>query len=170
VAAGPYAIDIAQGSVTSLANYALTFNSTGMLTVNPAPIVVTANGGSSTYGSSPSSPGLSASGLRNGQAVGVLSGLSNSFGINASTAPVRFTLTVSGALNNPNYVVAGINPGSWVVAGQPLVELDWPSQVIMTAHSVTRLCSSGETPRLAESVDFPTMAATNLELDSLCVQ
>ena len=46
-----------------------------MYVANPAEITVTALGGTSTYGSSPSNPGLSASGLQNGQDASVLAGL-----------------------------------------------------------------------------------------------
>ena len=41
VTGGPYVINISQGSVTSPANYALSFQSTGLLTVNPAPLTIT---------------------------------------------------------------------------------------------------------------------------------
>jgi filamentous hemagglutinin family protein len=114
VAGGPYAMSISQSTVTALTGYALSFQSSGTLTVNPAPITVTALGGSSTYGTSPANPGLSATGLQNGQTVSVLSGLSNSFGISSTTGVGSYTLNVAGALTNSNYTLAGTNIGTWV--------------------------------------------------------
>jgi filamentous hemagglutinin family protein len=114
VAGSPYAITASGASGSGLANYAISYVS-GALIVNPASITVTALGGSSTYGSSPSNPGLSATGLQNGQGVGVLTGLSNSFGINSTTNAGGTTLNVAGVLSNANYTVTGTNTGSWTV-------------------------------------------------------
>jgi hypothetical protein len=114
VAGGPYAITASAALGTGLSNYIIGYAG-GLLTVNPAPVTVTALGGNSTYGSSPSNPGLSATGLQNGQSVNVLTGLSNSFGItNMSNAGI-YTLGVTGSLSNTNYVVAGTNNGTWTV-------------------------------------------------------
>jgi hypothetical protein len=46
------------------------------LTINPASITVTAQSGTSTYGGSPANPGLTATGLQNGEGLDVLTGLS----------------------------------------------------------------------------------------------
>ena len=120
VAGSPYAMTIAQGSVAATSGYALAFNSSGTLTVNPAPVTVTALGGTSTYGSSPANPGLSATGLQNGQNVSVLTGLSNSFGITNSTNAGSYTLSVIGTLTNGNYTLAGTNTGGWTVNPAPV--------------------------------------------------
>ena len=86
VAGGPYAITATSALGNGLSNYTIGY-ANGLLTVNPSWITVTALGGSSTYGSSPSNPELSATGLQNGQSASVLTGLSNSFGVtNASDA------------------------------------------------------------------------------------
>ncbi len=77
-------------------------------------------GGSSTYGGSPANPGLSATGLQNGQNVGVLSGLSNSFGIGSASNAGDYTLSVAGSLTNTNYVVTGTNTGTWTVNPAPV--------------------------------------------------
>jgi len=50
VSGGPYAITVAQGSLAALNGYALSFQSTGSLTVNPATLTVTASNQSKTYG------------------------------------------------------------------------------------------------------------------------
>src|ERR1700693_5168215 len=92
----------------------------GSWTVNAAPVTVTASGGASTYGGSPSNPGLSATGLQNGQGVGVLTGLSNSFGIGNLTNAGTYALNVAGANTNTNYTVTSTVPGSWTVNAAPV--------------------------------------------------
>jgi filamentous hemagglutinin family protein len=114
VAGGPYAITASSALGTGLSNYTIGY-ATGLLTVNPALISVTALGGSSTYGASPVNPGLAATGLQNGQNVSVLGGLSNSFGISNASNAGTYALSVAGSLTNTNYVVASTNSGTWTV-------------------------------------------------------
>jgi hypothetical protein len=45
----------------------------------------------------------------------VLSGLSNSFGIDATANASTYTLSVAGTLTNGNYTVTGTTDGSWTV-------------------------------------------------------
>ncbi len=71
--------------------------------------------GSSTYGASPANPGLSATGLQNGQNASVLTGLSNSFGIGSASNAGDYTLSVAGLLTNTNYTVTSTNTGTWTV-------------------------------------------------------
>jgi len=107
------------GTLTN-ANYTVASTNTGSWTVNPAPVTVTALGGSSTYGSSPANPGLSATGLQNGQNVSALTGLSNSFGIIGTSNAGSYVLSVIGTLTNTNYTVAGTNTGNWTVNPAPV--------------------------------------------------
>lgn len=81
-------------------------------------------GGTSVFGSSPTNPGLSATGLQNGENVSVLTGLSNSFGITSTSnvAGGSYTLSVVGVLSNPNYTVTARIPGSWIVTPSPSVD------------------------------------------------
>ena len=169
VAGGPYAILPSSAVGTALSNYTINYL-TGSLTIDPAPVVVSAISGSSTEGNSPANPGLSAIGLQNGQGIGVLSGLSNSFGINSASAPGTYTLIVGGTLNNPNYVVTSTASGDWVVVPLKAVLRDWPSQTFMSARTTSYLCASDETPRLAESVEFPNVTVTEQRLDLLCIR
>ncbi len=111
--AGSYTLDVA-GTLTN-SNYTVTSTTNGSWTVNPAPVSVTALGGSSTYGSSPANPGLSATGLQNGQSVSALTGLSNSFGISNASNAGSYTLDVAGTLTNSNYTVTSTTNGSWTV-------------------------------------------------------
>jgi filamentous hemagglutinin family protein len=114
VAGGPYAITATSALGTGLSNYIIGY-ANGLLTVNPASISVTALGGTSTYGASPANPGLSATGLQNGQNVSVLSGLSNSFGVGNASNAGTYTLSVAGSLTNTNYILASTNNGTWTV-------------------------------------------------------
>lgn len=86
------------------------------LTIMPRPIVVSANGGSSTAGEgSPLDPGLRADNLAPGEDESVLAGLRNSFGLDAGSAPGLYVLTVEGELASGNYLVVQRNPGLWVI-------------------------------------------------------
>ncbi|SFJ69537.1 hypothetical protein SAMN05216304_1121, partial [Bosea sp. OK403] len=122
VSAGAQALNLAGLSVSN-SNYTVTGGS-GTVQINPAAIIVTAMGGTSVYGSQPANPGLSATGLQNGENVGVLTGLSNSFGITSSSsvADSPYMLTVVGVLSNPNYTVTTRIAGIWTVTAAPSVE------------------------------------------------
>ena len=78
-------------------------------------MTVTALGGTSIFGAGPANPGLSATGLQNGQNVSALTGLSNSFGITGSSNAGGYTLSVAGSNTNGNYIVTGTNAGQWTV-------------------------------------------------------
>jgi filamentous hemagglutinin family protein len=115
VLGSPYTLSVI-GTLTN-GNYFVTARNTGTWTVTPAPVTVTAVSGSSVFGSSPANPGLSATGLQNGESVAVLTGLSNSFGITSTSSPGNspYTLLVTGTMTNPNYTVAGRIDGIWTV-------------------------------------------------------
>ena len=114
VAGGPYAITPSAAVGSGLSNYTIGYIN-GQLTVNPAPIDVTAVGGNSAYGSSPSNPGLSATGLQNSDNVGALTGLSNSFGITNTTNAGSYLMNVVGSLTNSNYIVNNLIGQTWSV-------------------------------------------------------
>ena len=111
VNAGRYTITASGHGAT---NYDIAYVN-GTLTVDKAPITVTATSGRSTYGDAPSNPGFTATGLVSGQDVSVLTGLANSFGIDRTTDADKYTLTVTGDLAEGNYRVIERNVGSWVV-------------------------------------------------------
>ncbi len=115
---------------TGLSNYAISYvTGTKDLTVNPASIMVTANSGTSLYGTTPVDPGLSATGLQNGETVAALTGLSNSFGVTAASdvGSGPYTLSVAGALSNPNYTVTQRITGTWIVTPAPLTYVAAPA-------------------------------------------
>src|SRR5690606_35883683 len=112
----PYAITAsnASGGTFDANNYTISY-SNGNLIVSKKDISVTATGGSSTYGDSPLNPNFTASGLVNGETASVLTGLSNSFGINNTTNAGNHTLTVAGTLTNGNYNITQHKDGTWGV-------------------------------------------------------
>jgi hypothetical protein len=116
--AGSYTLSVI-GTLTN-SNYTVAGTNNGSWTVNPAPVTVTALGGSSTYGASPANPGLSATGLQNGQSASALTGLSNSFGITNTSNAGSYVLSVVGTLTNGNYTLAGTSNGSWTVNPTPV--------------------------------------------------
>jgi hypothetical protein len=71
-----YGINISQGTLSANGNYAFAFNSTGVLTVNPAGLTITANNATQTYNNVPYSGGngVTYSGFVNGETASVLSG------------------------------------------------------------------------------------------------
>ncbi|TFZ54812.1 filamentous hemagglutinin N-terminal domain-containing protein [Methylorubrum sp. Q1] len=115
------------GGNGATANYRLP--ATATLSIAPAPVIVTARSGSSTYGDTPADPGLSASGLVGGEGVGVLTGLSSGFGLDAASAAGRYTLAVAGTLTNRNYRIDRIEPGTFTVD---------PRALTVTADAQTR--------------------------------
>ena len=112
--AGSYMMTVA-GALTN-SNYVVSNMISQTWSVNPAPIAVTALGGNSTYGTSPANPGLTATGLQNGETVSVLTGLRNSFGIDSTTIPGTYKMNVAGSLTNPNYVVTSTKTNDWSVS------------------------------------------------------
>ncbi|WP_244472830.1 MBG domain-containing protein, partial [Methylobacterium sp. Leaf104] len=108
---------------------------TGTLTITPATVTVTAQGGRSVYGDTPVGPGLSATGLAGGQDVGVLTGLSSSFGLDGRSAAGSYTLTVTGRLGNGNYRLGAIEAGTYTIDRRP------PT---VTADALTRVYGAAD--------------------------
>jgi len=132
--AGSYTLDVA-GTLTN-SNYTIAGINTGSWTVNPASVTVTALGGSSAYGTSPSNPGLSATGLQNGQSVSVLTGLRNSFGISNTSSAGNYTLEVVGTLTNPNYTVVSASNGNWIVGAATVLRGSMPDRTSSSSHYI----------------------------------
>ncbi len=93
----------------------------GTYTIDPKDITVTALGGSSTFGESPTNPGFTADGLVNSETVSVLAGLSNDFNITSTTPGGTYTLNVTGTLTNTNYNITQRNTDTWKVNQVPVV-------------------------------------------------
>ena len=132
--AGSYTLAVT-GTLTN-GNYNVTTRNDGTWVVSPKDIVVTATGGTSTYGDSPTNPGFTATGLVNSQDVSVLTGLANNFAITNTTNAGGYTLAVTGTLTNGNYNVITSNTGSWTVS---------PKDITVTANGGTSIYGAGGT-------------------------
>ena len=138
--AGSYTLSV-NGAANSNPNYQIVRHN-GTWMVDPAQLTVTATGGSSIYGQSPTNSGLTVAGLRNGDA---LSGLSNSFGITNLSNAGSYTLSVNGTFNNPNYQLTR-QTGAWTIS---------PADVIVTA--------TGGSSIYGQSPTNPGFTATGLQ-------
>jgi autotransporter-associated beta strand protein len=115
---GNYTIIVSQGTLSATNGYTFAFNSTGLLTVNPQALTITANSATQTYSNVPYSGGngVTYSGFVNGENSSVLSGTINYGGNSQSAVNVgSYTITPSGQTSSNyaiNYVDAAltINP------------------------------------------------------------
>ena len=133
VAGGPYTIiaSNATGGTFSAGNYNITY-ADGSLTVNPAPLTVTASNASKTYGQTPVLTGFTSSGLQNGETIGSVTETSAGTAANASVAGGPYAITASnatgGTFDAANYRINYAN-GSLSVTPAPLT---------ITANSYTK--------------------------------
>ncbi len=139
VAGSPYAI-IASGAVGSgLSNYTITYDS-GSLTVTPAPLTITADNETKTYGQTETLTGtdFTTSGLVNSDSVSSVSLSSTGTAGTAAVAGSPYAIIASGAVGSglSNYTISYVN-GSLTVTPAPLT---------ITADSMTK--STGSTPHV----------------------
>ncbi|HEV2613400.1 MAG TPA: MBG domain-containing protein, partial [Gammaproteobacteria bacterium] len=146
VAGSPYLIIPSAAMGTGLVNYTITY-SNGLLTVNPAALIITANNQSKTSGQTSTFTGteFTASGLQNGESIGRVT--LNSLGA-PSTASVAgspyliITSAATGGTFNPgNYAITYSNKGLLTIA--PLV-------------------STGDTGRIPNVMTMPLMSSSKL--------
>jgi hypothetical protein len=97
--------------------------------ISPKAITVTVKIGSSTYGDNPANPKFTATGLVEGETVDLLTGLSNSFAINATTPSGIYPLYVIGTLTNSNYFINERHDAYWLVYSKPIT---------ITANNITK--------------------------------
>jgi hypothetical protein len=128
--AGNYAIIVSQGTLSATNGYTFAFNSTGLLTVNPQALTITANSATQTYdgGAFSGGNGITYSGFVNGQNASVLSGtiayVGNSQGaVNAGT----YTIIPSNQTSS-NYAINYVD-ATLTINPQPLA---------ITANNVTQ--------------------------------
>ncbi|BAF87919.1 putative large exoprotein [Azorhizobium caulinodans ORS 571] len=94
---GTYAVALSGGSGTSWGGRLTRFVSSGSVTVIPATLTVTANGGSMVYGYAAPALGYTASGWRNGQGDSLLSGVSvTTNATSTSNVGTSYTSSASG--------------------------------------------------------------------------
>ena len=113
VTGSPYVITAATGTLTSLDNYALSYDSSGTLTVTAAAATVTANAQSRAYGAANPTLTYVATGLVNSDT------LSGALATTATaTSPVLgspYAIT-QGTLGNPNYAITYVGANLTVTA------------------------------------------------------
>ncbi len=108
-----YAIDVTP--VTASTGYTLTKNSTGLLTVNPAALTVTANNQTKTYGQTFNFAGteFTSSGLQNGETIGsatlASSGAVNTANVVGSPYAITGSNATGGTFNAGNYTITYVN-------------------------------------------------------------
>jgi len=144
VAGSTYPIVITPGSATGTnfnqANYVITYQP-GALTVTPAPLTVTANDVTKTYGETPTLSGFRTTPLVNGETVGSVTETSPGTVATAPVAGSPYAITPSGATGGTfvptNYTIGYVN-GALTVTPAPLT---------VTANDVTK--TYGETPTLS---------------------
>ena len=108
VTGSPYVINVAAGTLAATSGYALAYNSTGTLTVNPAALTITANNQSMTYGGTMPTLTASYSGFVNGDTNASLTTaptVSSATPATANAGTYNGTLTASGAVDN-NYTIS----------------------------------------------------------------
>lgn len=110
---GSYAISVAP--ITATTGYTLTKNSTGLLTVNPATLTVTASNQTKTYGQTFNFAGteFTSSGLQNGETIGsatlTSAGAVNTANVAGSPYAVSASAATGGTFNATNYNINYIN-------------------------------------------------------------
>jgi hypothetical protein len=111
VAGSPYAItpSEASGGNFTPSNYTIAYNN-GVLTVTPAPLTVTANDATKTYGQSPTLTGFTTTPLQNGETVGSVTetspGLANSAPVAGSPYAITPSDATGGTFIPANYTIA----------------------------------------------------------------
>jgi hypothetical protein len=127
---GNYAIIVSQGTLSATNGYTFAFNSTGLLTVNPQALTITANSATQTYSNVPYSGGngVTYTGFVNGENSSVLSG-TIAYGGNAPGAVNvgAYTIIPSGQ-SSSNYAINYVN-ATLTINPQPLT---------ITANNVTQ--------------------------------
>ena len=163
MAGGPYAIVVtdAAGGAFSASNYVVTYVN-GALAVTAAPLTVTANSASKTYGQTASfAPGaFTSSGLQNSDAIDSVTQTSTGAVATASVAGGPYAIVATdaagGAFSASNYLTTYVD-GALTVARAPLT---------VTSHDVSKLY--GETLTL-NGTAFSSSGLQNGET-SVCIQ
>ncbi len=154
---GAYAItpSSASGGTFTAGNYSITY-ANGALTVSPAPLTVTANSASKTYGQTLTLTGteFTSSGLQNSETIGSVTETSAGTAATASIAGSPYTITPSnasgGTFTAGNYSITYAN-GALTVHPAPLT---------VTANNASK--TYGQTPTLT-GTEFTSSGLQNSE-------
>ncbi len=128
-------------SGASAVNYNISY-APGTLTINQAPLTITANSLNKTYGSANPTLTASYSGLMNGESSGVVSGLSLGTTATSSTGVGGYAITASGA-SAANYSIS-YAPGTLTIDKAPLaITADNQSKIYGSANPTLTASYSG---------------------------
>src|SRR5204863_31789 len=134
VTGSPYTIAIGSAIGSGLANYTINYVA-GNLAVTPASLTLTANNRSKIYGSTVTFAGTEflASGLKNGETVGLVDLASGGAGATANVAGSPYAITIgnarSGTFSLANYAISYV-PGALSVT---------PAGLTITAKNQTKI-------------------------------
>ncbi len=141
-------------------NYTISYV-TGLVTVSPAPLSITASSGSMTYGGSPPAITASYAGFVNGQGSSVLGGGVTCTTVATATSPVgSYASSCSGAAD-ANYNISYV-PGSVTVG---------PATLTVTANNVTKAFGAAVptlTATISGFVNGQTLATSGVTGQALC--
>ena len=141
---GNYTIIVSQGTLSATNGYTFAFNSTGLLTVNPQALTITANSATQTYSNVPYSGGngVTYTGFVNGENSSVLSGTINYGGNSQSAVNVgSYTISPSGQTSS-NYVIKYVD-ATLTISPQPLTII--ANNVTQTFNTVPYTGGNGVT-------------------------
>src|SRR5262249_44593278 len=119
--AGAYPIIVSQGTLAATGGYTFAFNNTGVLTVNPKALTITANNATLTYDGAAFSGGngVSYSGFVNGENSSALTGaIAYGGSSQGATNAGAYNITPSGPTSG-NYAITYLN-GALTIDPQPL--------------------------------------------------
>lgn len=135
VAGAPYVITPANavGGTFSLANYTTTYVN-GLLTVAPAPLLLTPNNAAKTYGQTLTFTGseFASTGLQNGDTVGTVTLASAGAAATAGVAPGPYAITAS------NAVGGSYTPGNYAITYGTGAITVVPAALVVTANNATK--------------------------------
>jgi filamentous hemagglutinin family protein len=173
VAGGPYAItpSAATGGTFTASNYSINYVD-GSLTVNPAPLTVTASNASKTYGQTPTLTAFTSSGLMNGETIGSVTETSAGTAATASVAGGPYTITPSsatgGTFSAGNYSITyangslTVNPADLTLSGTRVYD----GTTTVAGSVLTALGANGETFTVTGTGDVSNLASKNVQTGS----
>jgi hypothetical protein len=150
VSVGPYAINIGQGSLTSLDSYALSFQSTGALTVSPATLTVTASNQSKTYGST----------IDLGTTAFTDTGLVNSDTLTAVILASPGTVATAAVTGGPY----AITPSNAVGSGLSNYSISYANGALTVNPATLTVTASNQSKTYGSTIDLGTTAFSDTGL------
>ena len=136
VVGSPYDItpSAATGGTFNAANYAITYTK-GLLTISPAPLIITANSSGKTFGQSTTfgSTEFTASGLQNGETIGSVTltsdGAAAQAGVIGSPFAIIPSAATAGTFTTTNYTITYVSGALTVSKATPALSWSKPAAI-----------------------------------------